>query len=125
MYRWMRTSRRSASIAEPPSLALRPNYNRLLSGCAAAVAAAPRSPKLPNPDGGFSGKSRTSIRQGSQCWLRFLRPHEAKMFRLSGLRERPRYLLEATGLLHFFDEVTSQEPEVNIRGWKTIQVPTE
>jgi hypothetical protein len=37
------------------------------------------------------------------------------MFRLSGLRERPRYLLEATGLLHFFDEVTSQEPEVNIQ----------
>src|ERR1700675_3461023 len=65
MDRWMRTSRRSTSIAEPPSLALRPNYNRLLSGCAAAVAAAPRSPKLPNPDGGFSGEARTAIRQGS------------------------------------------------------------
>jgi anti-sigma B factor antagonist len=28
-----------------------------------------------------------------------------KSFRVSGLRERPRYLLEATRLLHFFDEV--------------------
>ena len=28
-----------------------------------------------------------------------------KAFQLSGLRERPRYLLEATGLLHLFWEV--------------------
>jgi anti-anti-sigma regulatory factor len=29
-----------------------------------------------------------------------------KTFHLSGLRERPRYLLEATRLLHLFDEVS-------------------
>jgi len=28
-----------------------------------------------------------------------------KAFRLSGLREKPRYLLEVTGLLHLFQEV--------------------
>ena len=39
---------------------------------------------------------------------------QAKMFHLSGLQERPRYLLEATGLLHFFDEVNSEHPGVNL-----------
>ena len=32
-----------------------------------------------------------------------------KTFHLSGLRDRPRYLLEATRLLHLFDEVASDE----------------
>jgi anti-sigma B factor antagonist len=31
-----------------------------------------------------------------------------KTFRLSGLRDRPRYLLEATGLLHLFDEIARE-----------------
>jgi anti-sigma B factor antagonist len=31
----------------------------------------------------------------------------SKRFQLSGLRERPRYLLEATRVLHFFEEVDS------------------
>ena len=31
---------------------------------------------------------------------------QGKAFHLSGLQERPRYLLEATRLLHLFDEVT-------------------
>jgi anti-sigma B factor antagonist len=39
---------------------------------------------------------------------------QGKAFHLSGLRERPRYLLEATGLLHFFDEVHSEQPAVNL-----------
>ena len=34
---------------------------------------------------------------------------QGKTFRLSGLRERPRYLLEATGLLPLFDG-TSEKP---------------
>ena len=33
---------------------------------------------------------------------------QAKMFRLSGLQERPRYLLEATRLLHLFQEVNGE-----------------
>ena len=33
---------------------------------------------------------------------------QGKTFRLSGLRERPRYLLEATRLLHLFDEVNGE-----------------
>jgi anti-sigma B factor antagonist len=32
-----------------------------------------------------------------------------KSFRLSGLRERPRYLLESTGLLRLFDEVPTKQ----------------
>ena len=32
-----------------------------------------------------------------------------KAFRLSGLRERPRYLFEATRLLHLFDQVTNEQ----------------
>ena len=39
---------------------------------------------------------------------------QGKAFHLSGLRERPRYLLEATGLLHFFDEVNSEQPGANL-----------
>jgi anti-anti-sigma regulatory factor len=31
----------------------------------------------------------------------------SKRFQLSGLRERPRYLLEATRVLHLFEEVDS------------------
>jgi anti-sigma B factor antagonist len=38
---------------------------------------------------------------------------QGKTFRLSGLRERPRYLLESTRLLHLFEEV-KPEAEVNI-----------
>ena len=34
-----------------------------------------------------------------------------KKFRLSGLRDRPRYLLEATRLLHLFDEVARELPQ--------------
>jgi anti-sigma B factor antagonist len=34
-----------------------------------------------------------------------------KMFYLSGLRERPRYLLEATRLLHLFHEVDRDAPQ--------------
>jgi len=33
---------------------------------------------------------------------------QGKAFRLSGLRERPRYLLETTRLLHLFDEVNPE-----------------
>jgi anti-anti-sigma factor len=33
-----------------------------------------------------------------------------KAFHLSGLRERPRYLFEATRLLHLFDHVTNETP---------------
>jgi anti-sigma B factor antagonist len=33
-----------------------------------------------------------------------------KTFRLRGLRERPRYLLEATRLLHLFDHVANERP---------------
>ena len=36
-----------------------------------------------------------------------------KTFQLSGLRERPRFLLEATGLLHLFPEVNSEMPRSN------------
>jgi anti-sigma B factor antagonist len=32
-----------------------------------------------------------------------------KNLRLSGLRERPRYLLESTGLLRFFDEAPTRQ----------------
>ena len=33
---------------------------------------------------------------------------QGKAFRLSGLRERPRYLLETTRLLHLFDEMNPE-----------------
>ncbi len=36
---------------------------------------------------------------------------QGKTFRLSGLRERPRYLLEVTRLLHFFDDVNREGPQ--------------
>ena len=39
-----------------------------------------------------------------------------KTFQLSGLRERPRFLLEATGMLHLFPEVTSEMPGSNHSG---------
>jgi anti-sigma B factor antagonist len=35
---------------------------------------------------------------------------QRKSFRLSGLQQRPRYLLEATRLLHFFDDVNREGP---------------
>jgi anti-anti-sigma factor len=38
---------------------------------------------------------------------------QRKTFHLSGLRERPRYLLEATGLLHLFDEESRAIPEAS------------
>jgi anti-sigma B factor antagonist len=39
---------------------------------------------------------------------------QGKTFHLSGLRERPRYLLEATRLLHLFDEMSRESaPENN------------
>jgi anti-sigma B factor antagonist len=38
---------------------------------------------------------------------------QGKVFRLSGLRERPRYLLETTRLLHLFDEVNPEMPPVS------------
>jgi anti-sigma B factor antagonist len=38
---------------------------------------------------------------------------QGKTFHLSRLRERPRYLLEATRLLHLFDEMQSEMPRVN------------
>lgn len=38
---------------------------------------------------------------------------QGKELRLSGLRERPRYLLEATRLLHLFDEGTVDQFEAN------------
>jgi anti-sigma B factor antagonist len=38
---------------------------------------------------------------------------QGKAFRLSGLRERPRYLLETTRLLHLFDEVNPEMPPVS------------
>jgi len=41
---------------------------------------------------------------------------QAKIFHLSGLQERPRYLLEATGLLHLFPEVNSEMPRSNHSG---------
>ena len=44
--------------------------------------------------------------------LRAARTH-GKAFRLSGLRERPRYLLETTRLLHLFDEVNPELPPVS------------
>jgi anti-sigma B factor antagonist len=37
--------------------------------------------------------------------------HQGKTFYLSRLRERPRYLLETTRLLHLFDEVNLEEPQ--------------
>ena len=36
---------------------------------------------------------------------------QGKAFHLSGLQERPRYLLEATRLLHLFQDVNSERPE--------------
>jgi anti-sigma B factor antagonist len=36
---------------------------------------------------------------------------QGKTFRLSRLQERPRYVLEATRLLHLFDEVNGSSPE--------------
>lgn len=41
---------------------------------------------------------------------------QGKTVRLSGLRERPRYLLEATRLLHLFDEVNRDTPVVDHSG---------
>ena len=41
--------------------------------------------------------------------LKAARSH-GKNFRLSGLRERPRYLLEATRLLHLFDKNPAEAP---------------
>jgi len=38
---------------------------------------------------------------------------QAKMFHLSGLQERPRYLLEATRLLQLFQEVNVELPQSN------------
>ena len=38
---------------------------------------------------------------------------QGKAFRLSGLRERPRYLLETTRLLHLFTEVNPEMPPVS------------
>jgi anti-sigma B factor antagonist len=38
---------------------------------------------------------------------------QAKMFHLSGLQERPRFLLEATRLLHLFQEVNGEMPQSN------------
>jgi anti-anti-sigma regulatory factor len=38
---------------------------------------------------------------------------QGKTFHLSGLRERPRYLLETTRLLHLFDEGTAEAPRAN------------
>jgi anti-sigma B factor antagonist len=38
---------------------------------------------------------------------------QAKMFHLSGLQERPRFLLEATRLLHLFQEVHGETPQSN------------
>jgi anti-anti-sigma factor len=35
---------------------------------------------------------------------------QGKSFQLSGLRKRPRYLLEATRLLHIFHEVNAECP---------------
>jgi anti-sigma B factor antagonist len=44
-----------------------------------------------------------------------------KTFQLSGLRERPRFLLEATGLLHLFPEVNSEMPRSNHSGPESPQ----
>jgi anti-sigma B factor antagonist len=41
---------------------------------------------------------------------------QGKTLSLSRLRERPRYLLEATRLLHLFHEVNCDTPEVNHSG---------
>jgi anti-sigma B factor antagonist len=41
---------------------------------------------------------------------------QGKTFSLSGLRERPRYLLEAMRLLHLFHEVNRDSPVVNQKG---------
>ena len=41
---------------------------------------------------------------------------QGKTLGLSGLRERPRYLLEATRLLHFFHEVNRDTPVVDHSG---------
>ena len=41
---------------------------------------------------------------------------QGKTVRLSGLRERPRYLLEATRLLHLFHEVNRDTPVVDHSG---------
>ena len=38
---------------------------------------------------------------------------QGKTFHLSGLRERPRYLLETTRLLHLFDEGTAEALRAN------------
>jgi len=38
---------------------------------------------------------------------------QGKKFRLSRLRERPRYLLEAVQLLHLFDEDGTEGPQVS------------
>jgi anti-anti-sigma factor len=38
---------------------------------------------------------------------------QGKTFHLSRLRERPRYLLEATRVLHLFDEVSDEEPQAS------------
>ena len=42
--------------------------------------------------------------------------HQGKTFSLSRLRERPRFLLEATQLLRFFHEVNGDTPVVDHSG---------
>jgi anti-sigma B factor antagonist len=46
---------------------------------------------------------------------------QGKTLSLSRLRERPRYLLEATRLLHFFDEVNRDTAVVNHSGEENSQ----
>jgi anti-sigma B factor antagonist len=38
---------------------------------------------------------------------------QGKTFRLSGLRERPRYLLEKTRLLHLFESAIPESPQLS------------
>ncbi len=46
---------------------------------------------------------------------------QGKTFNLSGLQERPRFLLEATRLLHLFHEVNHETPDVNHSGPESLQ----
>jgi anti-sigma B factor antagonist len=46
---------------------------------------------------------------------------QGKAFHLSGLQERPRYLLEATRLLHLFQDVNGERPEPNHSGPEIVQ----
>lgn len=41
---------------------------------------------------------------------------QGKTFHLGRLRERPRYLLEATRLLHLFDEINGEFPQADRSG---------